>query len=125
MLEIKNLTFSYGKHMVLKNFNLQIPQNQVCLITGINGVGKSTLLRLIAGVLKPDRGEIIFDEGFGHDPRRNIGFISDQLSLYESMTVSQAINFHKSVYAISKIEENLLQKTKIEANQKIKSLWEI
>ncbi len=122
MIEIKNLFFSYGKLEVFNNFNLQIPENQVCLITGINGVGKSTLLRLIAGVLKPDGGDIIFNKIIGEDPRRKIGFISDHLSLYESMTVSQAIDFHKSVYNISKIEDNLLHKTKIRNDQKIKDL---
>jgi len=122
MLEIKNLSFSYGKLKVFENFNLHIPENQACLITGINGVGKSTLLRLIAGVLKPDKGKIIFNEDFGDDPRRKIGFISDILSLYESMTVSQAFDFHKSVYDLSSIDDNLIRKAKIRSSQKIKEL---
>jgi ABC-2 type transport system ATP-binding protein len=122
MLKIKNLSFSYGKLKVFENFNLHIPENQACLITGINGVGKSTLLRLIAGVLKPDHGEIAFDEDFGVDPRRKIGFISDVLSLYESMTVSQAMEYHKSAYALSGIDDNLIRKAKIGDSQRIKEL---
>ena len=49
MIEIRGLSFSYGKTKVFRNFDLSIPEGQVCLITGINGVGKSTLLRLMAG----------------------------------------------------------------------------
>jgi len=122
MIEIKDLSFSYGKIRVFKNFNMQIPEGQVCLITGINGVGKSTLLRLIARVLKPAGGEIVFDEKMGDDPRRKIGFISDILSLYESLTVIQAIDFHKSVYGLSQFDDSLIRHTKISRDQKIKEL---
>jgi ABC-2 type transport system ATP-binding protein len=122
MLEIRNLDFNYGKTRVFKNFNLKIDEGQVCLITGINGVGKSTLLRLIAGVLRPDKGEIIYSQKLGSDPRRKTGFISDVLSLYESMSVSQALDFHKSVYDISSVDDNLIKHTKIGYDQKIKEL---
>jgi ABC-2 type transport system ATP-binding protein len=122
MLEIKNLGFSYGKTRVFKDFNLKIDEGQVCLITGINGVGKSTLLRLMAGVLRPAQGEIVFGERLGDDPRRKIGFISDILSLYESLTVAQAIDFHKSVYSIPSVDDTLIKHTKIGYGQKIKEL---
>jgi ABC-2 type transport system ATP-binding protein len=122
MIDIKNLSFSYGKIKVFKNFNLHVPEGQVCLITGINGVGKTTLLRLIAGVLKPAGGEIVYDEKMGDDPRRKIGFISDILSLYESLTVAQAIDFHKSVYGLSQFDDSLIRHTKIAPGQKIKEL---
>lgn len=122
MLTIKDLSFSYGKLKVFKNFNLHVPKGQVCLITGINGVGKSTLLRLIAGVLYPAKGEIVFNEKMGDDPRRKIGFISDILSLYESLTVAQTINFHKSVYNVSRFDDSLIRHTKIGHTQKIKEL---
>lgn len=122
MIEIKNLSFSYGKTKVFENFNLQISKGQVCLITGINGVGKSTLLRLMAGVLRPGGGEIVFWEKLGDDPRRKIGFISDILSLYESLTVSQAIDYHKSAYDISSVDDTLIKHTKIGYRQKIKEL---
>ena len=122
MIEIKDLSFSYGKIKVFKRFDLQVPEGQVCLITGINGVGKSTLLRLIAGALKPAGGEIVFDEKMGDDPRRKIGFISDILSLYENMKVSQAIDFHKSVYGLSQFGDSLIRHTKISRGQKIKEL---
>jgi ABC-2 type transport system ATP-binding protein len=122
MITAKDLSFSYGKLKVFENFNLDIPEGQVCLITGINGVGKSTLLRLMAGVLRPAKGEIVFDEKLGDDPRRKIGFISDILSLYESLTVSQSINLHKSVYGLSEFDDSLIRHTKIGHSQKIKEL---
>jgi len=122
MLEIKDLSFSYGKLKVFENFNLHVPKDQVCLITGINGVGKSTLLRLIAGVLKPARGEIAFSDKMGDDPKKKIGFISENLSLYESLKVTQAIELHKSVYNLARFDDSLIRHTKIDYSQKIKEL---
>lgn len=122
MIEIKNLGFSYGKTKIFDGFNLTVNEGQVTLITGINGVGKSTLLRLIAGVLKPSAGHIRFHQKMGPDPRRFIGFISDTLSLYESMTVEQAIAFHSSVYHIEHFEDTLLKRTRIDSTRRIKEL---
>jgi ABC-2 type transport system ATP-binding protein len=122
MIDIRSLSFSYGKTQVFKDFDLQIPDNQICLITGINGVGKSTLLRLVAGVLRPDKGKILYGPKMSADPRKKIGFISDALSLYKSLTVAQAIDFHKSVYALTSFDDSLIKHTKIGSNQRIKEL---
>lgn len=122
MIRAEDLSFSYGKRKVFERFNLDIPEGQVCLITGINGVGKSTLLRLMAGVLRPARGSIVYDEKLGRDPKQKIGFISDSLSLYQSLTVSQAIALHKSVYGIDAFDDSLIKHTKIGPGQNIKEL---
>jgi len=122
MLNVKNLSFNYGKTRIFKGFNLDIAEKEVTLITGINGVGKSTLLRLMAGVLQPAAGEIRFHEKMGDDPRQHIGFISDTPSLYESMTVGSAIDFHKSVYKIAKFDDSLLKRTKVDHLRKVKEL---
>ena len=122
MLEIKGLSFGYDRDRVFEDFDLSVPAGQVCLITGINGVGKSTLLRLIAGALKPDAGEILVDTGQGEDPRRMIGFISDVLSLYESQTVAQAVDLHRTVYGVKEFDDALLRHTKVRDNQKVSQL---
>jgi ABC-2 type transport system ATP-binding protein len=72
--------------------------------------------------LYPAAGKISFDDRIGEDPRRKIGFISDILSLYDSLTVSQSIDFHKSVYNLSQFDDSLILHTKISHNQKIKEL---
>ncbi len=122
MIDIAKLSFSYGKTRVFRDFSLSVPAGQVCLVTGINGVGKSTLLRLMAGVLRPDKGTIRYDAGLGADPRRKIGFISDALSLYESLTVAEALRLHKSVYGLSMFDDSLIRHTKIGSHQKIREL---
>jgi len=122
MIKITDLCFNFGKTKVFDHFNLEIKKGDVTLITGINGVGKSTLLRLLAGVLKPAGGQIVYDENMGPDPRKRIGFISDAPSLYESLKVKQAIDFHQSVYGFEHYDNSLLKRTRIEMGKKIKEL---
>ena len=122
MIKIENLYFSYGKHMVYENLSLEIPKNQVLLITGINGVGKSTLLKLIAGVLLPERGKIHFSPEIGPEPKRKIGFISDSMSIYENLTVKEMIEVHRTLYGIDEFDDSLIKHTKIRMDQKIKDL---
>ena len=58
IIEVKNLSFSYKKSKVLENINLNIKQDDFMAIIGPNGGGKSTLLKLILGLLKPKTGEV-------------------------------------------------------------------
>jgi len=122
MIKIDNLKFGYGKKEIFEGFNLEIPDGQTCLVTGINGVGKSTLLRLIAGVLLPDGGNISFGPDMPLDPRFKIGFLSDKISLYESLKVSQMIELHMKMYGIKNFDYSLLEHTKIGMQQRVKEL---
>jgi phospholipid/cholesterol/gamma-HCH transport system ATP-binding protein len=61
LVEIRNLTYSYGDRPVLENIEMAIPRGKVVAIMGISGSGKTTILRLIGGVLAARRGEVVFD----------------------------------------------------------------
>lgn len=61
MIEIQNLTHSFGKKLVLKDISLTIEDGKIIGLIGINGAGKSTLMRLISGVYKVKDGEILLD----------------------------------------------------------------
>ena len=61
MIEIKGISHSLGDKKVLSNINLTLNEGSVMGLVGINGAGKTTLLRLIAGVYRPDEGEILID----------------------------------------------------------------
>jgi phospholipid/cholesterol/gamma-HCH transport system ATP-binding protein len=69
LVEIRNLTYAYGRRPVLQNIDMAIPRGKVVAIMGISGSGKTTILRLIGGVMRARRGEVIFD-GRRVDPRR-------------------------------------------------------
>lgn len=61
MYELKHIDFSYGDKLVLKDFSLSLPQKGVVCLFGSSGLGKTTVLRLIAGLEKPKNGSL---EGF-------------------------------------------------------------
>ena len=58
ILDIKNLSYSFGNNPILKDINIYVKENEMVAIVGSSGVGKSTLFNLIAGVLKKQTGEI-------------------------------------------------------------------
>ena len=63
MINVENLSFKYrgSKRDVLKHLSLSLSENRICGLLGKNGVGKSTLLYLISGLLKPDMGSVKVD----------------------------------------------------------------
>lgn len=67
LLEIKNLYKNYGEKQVLNNITLTVPRGKIIGLLGKNGTGKTTLIKLINGLLTPTEGEIIFEgEKIGH-----------------------------------------------------------
>ena len=61
-ISLQDIFLSFGEHPLLDNVNLQIEQNQKICLLGRNGTGKSTLMKIMAGVLEPDSGRIITDQ---------------------------------------------------------------
>ena len=61
MIEIKDLSFGYGKNHILKNFSACFEKGKLTSVIGTNGSGKSTLLKTIIGILAPDSGDIFVD----------------------------------------------------------------
>ena len=95
MIRINNLSHSFGKKTVLREINLEIPDNTILGIVGINGAGKSTLLRLLAGVYIPDGGDIRYDEKNPADAetRKDIFFLPDDPYYSAFMTPKTLFDF--------------------------------
>ena len=108
MFEVRNITKSYGKHVVLDNINLAVKPGEAVCIAGSNGCGKSTLLRIMAGVIKPDSGDLLYCiEGVdnvspavlsGKAVRRRffeekVGFVPQDNPLIEELSVRDNLKF--------------------------------
>ena len=72
VLQIKNLSLKYGNHYIFRNLSFAVEKNDFLCIVGPNGSGKSTLLKCILGEIKPNQGEIKFEN---HSQRKVIGYL--------------------------------------------------
>ena len=99
MIEIKNLSKTFGKRKVLDNINLKIEKGEITVIMGGSGCGKSTLLKHLIGSLKPDSGEIIIDdqditkmdENSLDNIRKKFGMLYQSGALFNSMSVGENV----------------------------------
>lgn len=106
MIELRGVTKRFGSNLVLDQLNLKIPDNKIFGIIGINGSGKTTILRLIVGYYKPNAGEVLYG---GKEISRNlnkikreVGFTTQENSFYPRLTVEENIRYFGGLYGLSK-----------------------
>lgn len=95
MIIIENIHKSFGSKQVLKGVNLTIPNGQTLCIVGKSGCGKSVLLKIMVGLLRPDRGRVAIDGTPVEQSnrvqlyriRRRIGYVFQGAALFDSLTV--------------------------------------
>lgn len=99
IIELKGISKSFGHNKVLDNIDLQIYRGEALGIIGPSGTGKSTILRLIAGLMEPDSGEVYIEgmkrEGLIEDggDTVGIGMVFQQAALFDSLTVEENVGF--------------------------------
>ena len=99
LLRIENLYKSYGEKKVLQNINLIIPKGKIIGLLGKNGMGKSTLIKLINDLLTPTRGKILVNgKPIGAESKSIISYLPERISLDKSMTVKSAIKYYSDFY---------------------------
>lgn len=126
-IELRGVTKRY-RYFKLDNIDLKLPRGQIMGLIGANGAGKSTMIRILMGLVHQDSGQVSV---LGHSmpaeqiaAKWNIGFASEDMQLYESMTLGWHMNFIRSVYANwdAGYAELLLKRFGLRAEQKIKGL---
>ena len=112
MLELKNISKKFKDKEILSNFNLKVEENKILAIVGPSGGGKTTLLRMLAGLESIDTGEIIFNGEnlpLNELEKRNLlGFVFQDFQLFPHMTVLENL-------VISPIETMGIKKDEAEA----------
>ena len=101
MLELRDVYFTPDGIQVLNGVNLQIDQGEIFVIMGASGAGKSTILRLINGLIRPDAGEIFVDGVLINNLtekemariRRKVGMVFQSAALFDSLTVAENVGF--------------------------------
>jgi len=105
LINLINITKSYGDHVVLDNLNLYIRENEFLTLLGPSGCGKTTTLRIIGGFENPDSGQVIFE---GKDitnlppNKRQLNTVFQKYALFSHMTIAENIAFGLKIKKKSK-----------------------
>ncbi|MUL39201.1 ABC transporter ATP-binding protein [Gloeocapsopsis sp. AAB1 = 1H9] len=119
IIELKGVSKAFGKNIVLDEVDLTLYQGEALAIIGPSGTGKSTILRIVAGLLAPDAGEVYIQgqmrQGLIEDATDplSIGMVFQQAALFDSLTVEENVGFllyQHSHLSRSRIHELVNQK---------------
>ena len=141
LLKVENLCKSFNNKIILNNINLEVDNGEIISIVGKSGAGKTTILRCITGLEKPDSGNILIDGKFLcktennniiystkkelFDIRKNIGMVFQNYHLFPHLTVLENITITlTSVYNMSKFdaeEKAMKMLKKLDMNEKFNS----
>ena len=125
MIELVNIEKRFGNKRVLRNINLNLQEGKVYGLFGPNGVGKTTLLKIMAGYNKKTSGEYkINGLDFTYENKDHITFISDKEIFYGWMKIKDAVKYYKDFFTDFDEEKclRLVKMMKLEADDKINVL---
>ncbi len=125
ILEAKDLSKSYFTKKALNNINLEIQKGKVVGLLGPNGSGKTTFIKIAAGILRKSSGEILIDgKKPGVETKAVVSYLPDRNYLYKWMKIRDAVELFKDFYDDfdDKKCEELLKFMKLEEEAKVTSL---
>lgn len=106
MLQIRNLTKSYGKHKALDGLTMEILTGALYGFVGPNGAGKTTTMRIVASLLGADSGSVLID---GIDAlkypsliKHKVGYMPDFFGVYDNLSIREYMEFYASIYKLSR-----------------------
>ena len=110
IIEIRDLSHAYKRQQALQGISFTVDPGSIHGFVGPNGAGKTTTLKILATLLKPQRGKVrVFGLDIVDDykqVRRKIGFMPDHFSLYRQMTVQEYLDFFAAAYGMDVAERN-------------------
>ncbi len=128
VIEINNLTKSYGKHRGIENVTFDVKQGEIFGFIGPNGAGKSTLIRTLLGLQKSTGGsaQLLGKDitNFAKDIAQDVGYLPSEVFYYDGMKVKDLLNYSASFYKkdCSKRIKDLAGRLDLDLNRKIDDL---
>lgn len=125
LIELNNVTKKYGQEEVLKNVNLHFESGRIIGLLGPNGSGKTTIIKLLNGLIPKTSGEILINnESVGIQSKKIISYLPEKTYLSDSLTVKECMNLFADFYDDFDAEKahQLIDKLNINYKQKIKTL---
>lgn len=120
MIALKNVSKSFGDIPAVRDMSFHIPEGRITIVTGADGAGKSTLFKMLVGLVRRDSGQILLHgEDIGHDYQKLTavtGYMPERFSLYPDLSVEENLNFFADIHRVSRKtreerKHQLLEKT--------------
>lgn len=127
MLEIKHVHKGYDGKEVLKDISFQVRKGEIHGLIGENSAGKTTLMKCLVGIYKPERGEILYDGQPVFDQpevKENIGYVADYNSYLRGYTIGRLLKLYETMYPGFSLEKfrSLNERFHLEAKSLVQSL---
>src|SRR5450432_1292811 len=128
VIETKNVSRSFGKSLAVQNLNLRVRRGSIYGFLGRNGAGKTTAIKMLAGLIWPDAGDIrvngVEPAKFTIEDRWKIGYVSERQILMPGIRVDALIKFTSNFYPDwdSAVCARILQRFKIDPAKRIHAL---
>ena len=124
MIELKDVSMQFEHYQALRRVSLSVKTGSAMGLLGSNGAGKSTMLRLLAGIYQQSEGEVTIDGMPVFDNvaiKKKVFFINDETVQYNSYTLMELKNYYKLFYAnfSEEVFEELRERIKLPLNKKI------
>jgi len=104
MLKLNNVTKKFGSLTAVSGLSLEVKRSEIFGLIGPNGSGKTTTIKMIAGLLAPSKGEILVDGASiaesPQDAKSKIGYIPDDPNVWEKLTGEEFLNFVGAIFAL-------------------------
>lgn len=111
VIDVKGLTKKFGKRTVVDQFDLAAPKGSIYGFLGPNGSGKTTTIRMVCGLLKPDAGS---GQCLGFDVIREsqkikerVGYMTQRFSLYEDLSIRENLSFVARLYRLDHVQDRV------------------
>ena len=101
MIQTINLSKRFKKHIAVNNVSLNVDAGIILGLLGPNAAGKTTVIRMLCGLIKPDEGEIRINNMSVEQAKNNFGYVAQHFGQYEELSVWENLKFYASMYNVT------------------------